>query len=39
MKGIKEEGIKAALKDGILTIMLPKEEEKKAEPSRQITID
>ena len=39
VKGIKEEGIKAALKDGILTIMLPKEEEKKAEPSRQITID
>ena len=39
VKGIKEEGIKAALKDGILTITLPKEEEKKAEPSRQITID
>lgn len=39
VKGIKEEGIKAALKDGILTIMLPKEEEKKVEPSRQITID
>ncbi len=39
VKGIKEEGIKAALKDGILTITLPKEEEKPAETSRQITID
>ena len=39
VKGIKEEGIKAALKDGILTITLPKEEEKSAETSRQITID
>ncbi len=39
VKGIKEEGIKAALKDGVLTITLPKEDVKKVEESHRIQID
>lgn len=39
VSGIKEDGIKASLKDGVLSISLPKEEEKKVEASHRIEIE
>ena len=39
VKGIKEEGIKAGLKDGVLTISLPKADQKEVEASHRIQID
>lgn len=39
VKGIKEDGIKASLKDGVLKIALPKEDQKKVEESHRITIE
>lgn len=39
VKGIKEEGIKASLKDGVLKITLPKEDPKAVEASHRISID
>lgn len=39
VKGIKEDGIKASLKDGVLKISLPKEDQKKVEESHRISID
>lgn len=38
VKGIKEEDIKASLKDGVLQIELPKVDEKKLEESHRIQI-
>lgn len=39
VKGIKEEDIKASLKDGVLKITLPKEDPKAVEASHRISID
>ena len=39
MNGSKDEGIKASLKDGVLKIDLPKEDQKKVEESHRITIE
>ena len=39
VSGVKEEGIKASLKDGVLKIALPKEDQKKVEESHRISID
>jgi HSP20 family protein len=39
VRGIKEEGIKANLKDGVLTITLPKVDEAIEKAPRQITIE
>lgn len=38
-KNIKEEDIKAAFKNGILTLTIPKEEPKKLEEKKKIQID
>ena len=38
-KNIKEEDIKASFKKGILTLTIPKEEQKKLEEKKQIQID
>jgi HSP20 family protein len=36
---IKEEGIKASYQDGILSIIIPKKEETKVKPIKQIDIE
>ena len=38
-KNIKEEDIKASFKKGILTLIIPKEEQKKLEEKKKIQID